>query len=481
MTDIRRILLKMLDAGGATDTQVLTYDAASDRWIPATPTGGVPTSRQIIAGTGLTGGGTLAADRTLAVDISAELERIQDAVAAMFVDGTNITHVYDDTTGTLTVTASGSGGGVPTSRQIIAGTGLTGGGDLTADRTLAIDTTSETERIQDAIGAMIVDGTNVSHVYDDTAGTLTISASLSGAGGSSLYTPVTRTSAYTAVAGDIVLANANGGAFTVTLPASPTTGCVVVVKKVDSSTNRVTIASTDLIDGSSSKVIYSQWGWITMVWSGTTWEIISAYAAGASAPTVRAGKISYVNNTNTVNATLPTGTVAGDTLVMFAVHGFGPNTPTGWTVVATNFGKIMWKVATSTDITNGFITVTFPGSYYGEIALISVQNANAAPIRTFGTLDSPTKGATVFTLGNAKPGDLILYFSSSRQDTTSGMNLTSPTPGTLVDSRIADVDYSAYIYQATQTDGESIAGWNITWSVRQTNVDQFDAIAVVKG
>lgn len=31
-----------------------------------------------------------------------------------------------------------AGGGVPTSRQIISGTGLTGGGDLTADRTLAV-------------------------------------------------------------------------------------------------------------------------------------------------------------------------------------------------------------------------------------------------------------------------------------------------------------------------------------------------------
>lgn len=33
----------------------------------------------------------------------------------------------------------GGGGGVPTSRAITAGTGLTGGGDLTADRTLAVD------------------------------------------------------------------------------------------------------------------------------------------------------------------------------------------------------------------------------------------------------------------------------------------------------------------------------------------------------
>jgi hypothetical protein len=60
--------------------------------------GGVPTSRQILSGAGLTGGGNLSADRTLAVD------------------------------GTV----------VRTTRQIIAGTGLTGGGDLSADRTFGL-------------------------------------------------------------------------------------------------------------------------------------------------------------------------------------------------------------------------------------------------------------------------------------------------------------------------------------------------------
>lgn len=39
---------------------------------------------------------------------------------------------------------SSGGGGVPTARQIIAGTGLTGGGDLTADRTLTLANTTVT-------------------------------------------------------------------------------------------------------------------------------------------------------------------------------------------------------------------------------------------------------------------------------------------------------------------------------------------------
>lgn len=38
----------------------------------------------------------------------------------------------------------GSGGGVPTSRQIISGTGLSGGGDLSADRTISLANTAVT-------------------------------------------------------------------------------------------------------------------------------------------------------------------------------------------------------------------------------------------------------------------------------------------------------------------------------------------------
>jgi hypothetical protein len=85
---------------------------------------GVPTSRLVSAGTGLTGGGDLSADRTLAIDTSAEAERVQDLVGAMFTDGTNITHVYDDTLGTLTVSATGGGG-----NRLVPMTTTIGGGD----------------------------------------------------------------------------------------------------------------------------------------------------------------------------------------------------------------------------------------------------------------------------------------------------------------------------------------------------------------
>jgi hypothetical protein len=76
-------------------------------------------------------------------------------------------------------------------RQIIAGAGLTGGGDLTADRTLdvgagtgitvgasdvAIDISAEAERIRDVIGTALVAGSNVTITVNDPGDTITIAA-----------------------------------------------------------------------------------------------------------------------------------------------------------------------------------------------------------------------------------------------------------------------------------------------------------------
>jgi hypothetical protein len=70
---------------------------------------------------------------------------------------------------------------VSQSRILTAGTGLTGGGDLSADRTFAIDTTTEAERIRDVIAAALVAGSNVTITPNDGSDTITISSS--GGGG----------------------------------------------------------------------------------------------------------------------------------------------------------------------------------------------------------------------------------------------------------------------------------------------------------
>jgi len=107
--------------------------------------GKVPTSRTVSAGTGLTGGGDLTADRSLAVSYGTSAgtacqgndSRLSDARTP-----TSHTHAESDVTNLVADLAAK----VPTSRTITASTGLSGGGDLSANRSLSVSfgTTSTT-------------------------------------------------------------------------------------------------------------------------------------------------------------------------------------------------------------------------------------------------------------------------------------------------------------------------------------------------
>lgn len=103
---------------------------------------GVPITRQVIAGTGLTGGGQLANNVTLSVAVGGigPTQLANTGVSpGVYGNATNIPVFTVDAQGRVTaattIPASG-GGGVPTSTQVIAGTGLNGGGPLTGNVTL---------------------------------------------------------------------------------------------------------------------------------------------------------------------------------------------------------------------------------------------------------------------------------------------------------------------------------------------------------
>jgi len=82
------------------------------------------------------------------------------------------------------------------------------------------------------------------------------------------------TANYTASDGEIVLVDASGGAVTVTLP-TPSNGARVRVKKIDASTNTVTVSpsGTETIDGASSHTISQKNEAYEYVSDGTDWLI----------------------------------------------------------------------------------------------------------------------------------------------------------------------------------------------------------------
>lgn len=108
-------------------------------------------------------------------------------------------------------------------------------------------------------------------VNDATKITITASAS-------SLTVTSTSATPYSASANEVVLMDATAGAKTVNLPAAATAGSggILYVKKVDTSTNTVTVDgnAAETIDGSLTYVITTPYDSIQLVSDGSNWSII---------------------------------------------------------------------------------------------------------------------------------------------------------------------------------------------------------------
>ena len=91
---------------------------------------------------------------------------------------------------------------------------------------------------------------------------------------------VTVTSNYTAKPSDaLIRVDASGGAVTITLPAaSSMIGSRLTVKRLNAGANAVTVSATDLIDGSATATLASQYARMTVlgIRSGTasTYDIV---------------------------------------------------------------------------------------------------------------------------------------------------------------------------------------------------------------
>ncbi len=95
-------------------------------------------------------------------------------------------------------------------------------------------------------------------------------------------TVLTKTTTYPVVAADaraLILADASGGAFTITLPLGSTVfaGYSVIITKSDSSSNAVTVDGNgaETINGTATRSLTLQYQAEKYIWEGTEWKVIA--------------------------------------------------------------------------------------------------------------------------------------------------------------------------------------------------------------
>ena len=131
---------------------------------------------------------------------------------------------------------------------------------------------------------------------------------------------VYKTANYTTQDGEGVLADTSGGAFTVTLPATPTVGDTVVVADAGASfgTNNLTIGRNgSTINGTAENLVCDITGVsVTLVYDGTTWEVYAQIGGNGGNAVTLNGTQTLTNKTisgasNTISNISLTASVTG--------------------------------------------------------------------------------------------------------------------------------------------------------------------------
>ena len=324
----------------------------------------VPSSRIINAGTGLTGGGTLSHDITIAVANSGIGDSQLDTTgvsAGTYGDGSNVPVVTVNTKGrvtSLSTTPVVVSGYVPTSRQVIAGTGLSGGGNLTADRTLSVNFSSASPQSLGSASA----GTGVNASRDDHVH------------------PALDLSDGTETSGVLPMGRGGTGA-----NLSPSAGGIVY-----STGSQFAIGTT----GGVGQVLVSG-GTGAYTWG--TVAVVTSVAANAVFAGPTSGAASNASFRALVNADIP-ATLNGKTLESATIT----NVPS-LTAVSANITTLTSGSATATNLTatSGTITTLVSGS-------ATLTNLTA----TSGTITTLVGGSVTLTNLTVTSGTVSTLFSS---------------------------------------------------------------------
>jgi hypothetical protein len=376
------------------------------------------------------------------------------AIEEALVGSADVTFASADVTLTLTDTNAtqiarhlrlklvGTSGGA---RNLILGSGCQIEKPYLIDNTLADAVT-----VKNTTGTgIIVPPNGKAFVYND--GTNVVDAVVASGGGGITYE--VKTANYTAESQEGILANTSGGAFTITLPATPSAGDQVVVADAGGNwgTNNLTIGRNgSTIEGAAEDLVCNISNVsVQLIYSGTTWEVYSQIGASggvvvtegatqtltnktinlssntlistsaqlASSLTDETGSGLAVFNANplfttfrettTISATAATGTVNYDAITQSVIY-YTSDATGNWTLnirgdTSTTLNSIM---STGQSLTIAFL-VTIGATQYRQTAF-QIDGSSVTPKWQGGT--APTAGnissidmytVTIVKTGNA--------------------------------------------------------------------------------
>lgn len=93
-----------------------------------------------------------------------------------------------------------------------------------------------------------------------------------------MNTVIQAQSPYTVTSEDVVLVT-HSGVFTVNLPLTPPAGTNLIIKDFsgNASSFNITVSTAQLIDGAATYLINTNYGSVRVVFTGTTWAILSKF------------------------------------------------------------------------------------------------------------------------------------------------------------------------------------------------------------